>query len=334
MKILFIGDPHLKISRFELSKDFLSWVNKTVAEIKPDLVVNLGDTFDTHSIVRAEIASVFHKHVLEVSSITPYYYVLGNHDMFRPNDNTYHALQPFMHIENFTVIDKIVNLNGITWVPYQADHTNFPSKTLSLCVAHQTFVGANFGNGYRPEDGVDSDAISADLIISGHIHTRQQFGKVIYPGSPFSQGIDDAGQDKGLMLFDTDTFEYTFIQSPFPRWHVLKCEINGDFNISKLHDFLNNEPIKTDNWVIDIVGPKSEIAAYLGSEDFLNLKKDRLIKIKPTYTDLIKSDRIQIKAVSIYDILSEYIEKVYDGSLDKDLLKKESLKIINNTNSI
>src|SRR6478736_5361700 len=121
-KILFVGDPHLKITRFELAKTFLSWLNTTIATIKPDLVVNLGDTFDTHAVVRSEIQNEFFGHVEYVCDTLgiPYVYLLGNHDMFKPNDSRYHALRSFKGaIPGFTVIDEITELDGITYVPYQ-----------------------------------------------------------------------------------------------------------------------------------------------------------------------------------------------------------------------
>ena len=62
-RILFIGDPHLKINRFDLATKFLTWLDALIEKEKPDLVVNLGDTFDTHAVLRSEVMNIFMAHV-------------------------------------------------------------------------------------------------------------------------------------------------------------------------------------------------------------------------------------------------------------------------------
>lgn len=330
MKLLCIGDPHLKASKLELSKSFLAWIKVQVEEIQPDLVVNLGDTFHDHAVLRSEILGEFKKHIIDITATCPYVYILGNHDFHRPTDSTYHALQAFAGMKDLIVVDKVTHNKsaGITFVPYQPDHSTFPTKTLPMCIAHQTFVGADFGS-YRPDNGIDADLVSADIIISGHIHGRQMFGKVIYPGTPFAQGLDDANKTKGIMLFDTETYKYSFIESPFPRWHSLSFEIGPDLNFQQLHEELSGTLNSGDNWVIDISGAKNEIAAYIDSKEFTLLKVNKSVRIRPIYTNLIKNDRVKINALSMQDILSEYISKVYDGVLDKNLLQQEATRILN-----
>lgn len=333
MKLLLIGDMHLQSSKFELAKSFLYWIKTQVEELQPDLVVNLGDTMHNHSVLRAEILGEYKKHLIDITALCPYIHILGNHEMWKPTDSTYHALQAFAGMENLIIADKIIHNKsaGISFVPYQPDHSKFPKKTLPICIAHQTFVGADFGS-YRPDDGVDADSIENEIIISGHIHGRQMFGKVIYPGTPFAQGLDDANKSKGIMIFDTETYKYSFIESPFPRWYSLSFEIGQDLNFQQLHEELVNTLTEGDNWVIDISGQKNEIAAYMDSKEFNELKKGKLIRIRPIYTNLIKNDRVKINAVSMQDILGEYISKVYDGVLDKDLLREETIRILNDIN--
>lgn len=329
MRILFIGDPHLKISKFDLSCQFLVWVNEMVELHKPDLVVNLGDTFDTHSVVRSELLSKFRKHAKVVSSMVPYFYVLGNHDMYKPNDSTYHALETLKDLPNFKVIDKICPLDkiGITFVPYVPNHTDFPLITNPICVAHQTFVGADYGY-YRPDVGVDADKMSAEIIISGHIHKRQSFGKVIYPGTPFAQGIDDINQSKGLMMFDTDTFDTTYIESPFPKWKGMKFELSQDCDINEVAKAVKYDTNEIDNWVIEITGPKAEIVAYMDSAEIAQLKLKRSIRIKPEYNDKDKQMKVKIKSSAMKDIVVEYVDKVYQGSIDRDVIKAKALEVL------
>jgi DNA repair exonuclease SbcCD nuclease subunit len=327
MKILFIGDPHLKISKFDLSRKFLAWIAEVIDQVSPDLVVNLGDTFDTHAVIRSEILAEFRKHV--ESCPVPYIYVLGNHDMYKPSDSTYHALQAF-NLDAMRVIDERTDIDDITFVPYIHDFQNFPRDTQKICIAHQTFVGADYGY-YRPDVGVDADKVAAEIIISGHVHKRQSFGKVHYPGTPFSHDLNDINQEKGVMVFDTKTYKMEFIHSPFPRWRGIKLDMSDMQSVDDLHANIENTVNNVDNWVIDVTGPKTEIVSYLDSKKWLNLQKKYSVRVRPTYTDSNRVKRKKISAVNMSDIVCEYIENIYSGTLDKTVLKDRAVQLLNNT---
>ena len=320
-KILFIGDIHLKISSLAVGKRFLEWVYQYASSNKVDLIVNLGDSFNDHAIIRSEILSEFATHVRQMTSICPYVYVLGNHDAHRPNDSSYHALQVFKRqYDRFIVVDRVVNQPeyGITFIPYMPDHADFPLQTQPICVAHQSFVGCDFG-GYRPEGGVDADSVSADLIISGHIHMRQTFGKVHYPGTPYSQGMKDCNQIKGLSLLDTDTLQISLIECPLPRWRLHEVTVDKDVQAT-LADI--GSLSREDCHVVVLSGPRREIASLLLSETWKQLCKTHTVSLRTKYTDSVKVDRVKIKATGTVDIVYEYIDRVYSGSLDKEAMKR------------
>lgn len=337
---MFIGDPHLKITRFDLAKQFLDWVNNVIAQHKPDLVVNLGDTFDTHAVVRSEVMTEFIKHVDSVNKICPYIYLLGNHDMYKPNDNKYHALKHLKgKMKGFTIIDELVDLHGMTFVPYVHKPEDFPKQTLPICVAHQTFKGADFGD-ITTKDGVDACSITgAEIIISGHIHKRQRMDnssaggpEVIYCGSPFSQSASDINQTKGVSIFDTDTYAEEFIASPLPMWRGVKYELSPVFSVTDMHEDIMQTLNDTDHWIVEITGPKAEIIGYLSSKSGKSLTIGRDVKIKTIFTDKEKR-QVRIEATSLSSIVSQYIDKVYSGSLDKELLKSEAQKIFESLNN-
>jgi DNA repair exonuclease SbcCD nuclease subunit len=333
LRILFIGDPHLKINRFDLAKQFLTWLNQLIEEQKPDLVVNLGDTFDTHAVLRSEITSEFMVgHVYKTLDLgIKYFYLLGNHDMYKPNDAKYHAMLTYKDkIPNLTVIDKTIELHGMTFVPYQPNAISFPKKTLPICVAHQTFIGADYGP-IRAEDGVDASSIEGcEIIISGHIHKKHTLGQqVLYVGSPFSQNASDVDQIKGITIFDTATYETKFFETPLPKWRSFKVEVTQEYNVEELNSELTS-CIKgsKDHWVVELTGPKAEIVGYLGSEEYKIAKDGVDVKVKTNFTDKEKK-KISIEAKSMDFIISEFVVKVYNGSLDKTELI-EAAKIILN----
>ena len=340
-RVMFIGDPHLKITRFDLAKQFLTWVNEIVKIHKPDLVVNLGDTFDTHAVVRSEVLTEFLNHVDYVNSLgIEYVYLLGNHDMYKPNDNKYHALKHLKgKMKEFTIIDELIDLHGMTFVPYVHKPEDFPKQTLSICVAHQTFKDADFGD-ITTKDGVDASSVGgAEIIISGHIHKRQRLvartpggPEVIYCGSPFSQSSSDINQTKGVSIFDTETYAEEFIVCPLPMWKGIKFELSPVFSTDDMHEELMETLNDKDHWVVDITGPKAEILGYLDSKKGRSLTIGRDLKVKPNFTDKEKR-QVRIEATSLSSIVSQYVDQVYGGSIDKELLKVKALEIFTSLNS-
>jgi hypothetical protein len=167
-----------------------------------------------------------------------------------------------------------------------------------------------------------------EVIISGHIHTRSVLGPVIYVGSPFSQSASDVDQVKGITVFDSSTFQQSFIQTPLPAWRRLDAVVSQHTTIEMIHKMVC-ELIKgsKDHWVLELEGPQAEIVSYLGSKEYLEAIVDVDVKVKTKFTDKEKK-KISIEAKSMEHIVSEYIVKVYSGSIDKDELVKYAKMVL------
>ena len=329
MKLLLKGDSHYKIGKFALAKDFMSWVNHLAEEQRPDVFVSLGDDFDTHAVLRSEVMGEFVKHVHFILALGIHYvYVIGNHDQYKPKDATYYSVQALKGLhKNFHIVDSPQDLFGITFVPYQNHIEQFPKQTQSLCIAHQTFKGASYGS-MMAEDGVDPDDVSADLIISGHVHIRQSFNKVIYPGSPYSQNANDVDQVKGVMLLDSNTFEHSFIEAPFPTWRKMERTIDGSMSVEQIHTDIEAVLSSTkDHWIVDISGPKAEVSSYVTSKKYMELVKGKDVVLKTTYTDSNKGVH-QITGTTMDAIVDEYVNNIYKGSVDKTALLNRALEVL------
>lgn len=318
----------MKITRFDLAVKFLKWATEVAVKLKPDMVVNLGDTFDTHAVVRSELLKEFRDHVQTIADAgILYYYTLGNHDFYKPTSSKYHALQGMEGFhKNFIIVDKRLDFENITMVPYFPNFRDFPLDTREICIAHQTFLGADYGY-IRPDVGVNADDIKAEIIVSGHIHMRQEFGKVIYPGTPYAQNSDDIDQIKGLLLFNTKTYKRKFIQTPLPMWKGLRFVL-GDESIDDVHSHIVETITKDDHWTIEITGPKAEIIAYRDSKEYAKAIKDCDVKFKPHFIDNEKK-MVKIEAVSMEQIVSEWTNKVYQGTVNKDTVVVKATEILN-----
>jgi DNA repair exonuclease SbcCD nuclease subunit len=333
---MFLGDNHLRINKFSLATQFLTWVNQFIAEQKPDLVVNLGDALDTHAVIRSEVLNELMSHIYHVIDLgIPYVYLTGNHDYYSPKDSKYHALLPFKgRIHNLHVVDAPEDLFGMTFVPYLADGNAFPKTTLPICVAHQTFLGADYGP-VNAIEGVDADTVSADIIISGHIHKKHNLGKVVYVGSPYSQDASDANQIKGITTFDTDTFEFSFTQTPMPTWKTIKLEISSFESSGDVHAAIEQataDRAQGHHYLIELTGPKAEVVAYVESTRYLKLVKGLSIRLKTVFTDKERK-KVSINAVSMEQILSEFVGKVYNGSLNKDTVLQRAKEVLEQVKS-
>lgn len=335
MKILVIGDVHHKITKFQLGCQFLRWLETTIRDRRPDCVVHLGDHFDGHSVLRSEVLAEF-KHLVDAVTALNirFYYIIGNHDQFRPNDSRYHALQALKDTNPlFVVIDSPFHIPEckLSFIPFIHDITKFPTETQDICFAHQTFLGADYGY-MRPDVGVDPNAITANLIISGHVHTRQEFGKVIYPGSAYAQSANDINQAKGLLLFDTETYAREFIECPLPQWRRVERVITPEYTIDMLHEELKILLVPQHHWVISLIGSKSEISSYIQSTRYQDIVVGIDVQLKTQFTDAVKR-RVQIGVASSEQIVQEYIERIYSGSIDKELLLHNALDILKKVRS-
>lgn len=315
--IMFIGDPHIRHTHLKEGADLLAWIESVADEHRPDLIVNLGDTLDTHSIIRSEVLSLVNSHVRRVVDMKiPMVMVLGNHDMWKPNCSKFHALEVFKGIKGITVADSVVELDGVTYVPYLPDLSDWPEIKTSIAVTHNTFLGADYGFTTATRDCIDIDAtvFLADIVVSGHIHKRQSLrnGSIIYPGTPTSLTASDANQTKGLMFLNTQSLLTKFVESPFPIWRSIDVEVHEAWDLK-----INT----ADRWIVRVTGPRAEIRALLESKYVEDLRRQVQISFRTQFTDAVKTSRAQIVAPTVYSMAEQYIDRVYDGALDREKLK-------------
>ncbi|HKT21748.1 MAG TPA: metallophosphoesterase, partial [Nitrososphaerales archaeon] len=202
-RVLVVGDPHLKVSRIDDSREFL---RKLVAEAtsgKHSKAVILGDLFDTFAVIRSEVLSIWFEALSSMSERlgkNNLILLVGNHDYAGVRGGS-HALEPFRPIA--TVVDQVtaVEVGGAqAWfMPFVRDNGSFeevcreiPAGSVLFC--HQSFNGAQFENGFYDPHGANPECVAhLSRVVSGHVHTRQAVGENIwYPGTPFQQGFGEA----------------------------------------------------------------------------------------------------------------------------------------------
>jgi DNA repair exonuclease SbcCD nuclease subunit len=220
-KILRIGDPHIKPSNVEECEKLMHFIADTIRVERPNRVEIMGDLFHTHSIVHLSVLE-FWDGWLDVLIVDPeieVFVLVGNHDKATTEEFSFSALSVFKHMRAKNLkICELPRVDGpFAYVPYYHNPQTFieianncAKEGAKVLVCHQTFDGSYYENGFYAPDGIDASKLHFDLIISGHIHTRQELNnvatgqKIIYPGTPKWDTSSDANEDKGIWLYEHD----------------------------------------------------------------------------------------------------------------------------------
>lgn len=213
LKILRIGDPHIKPSNLAEAEKLMAFVYQTVLDVEPDRVEILGDLFHTHAVVRLEVLSFWNSWLDILSEKAEVIVLVGNHDLSGNGHPSVNALEVFTKFKkkNLKIISHPAIYGNFAYMPYRANNELFIDESNGLAAAggkvlicHQTFDGSQYENGFYAPDGVEISRLNYDLIISGHIHKTQiiKAGNkiVMYPGTAKWDTASDANESKGIWL--------------------------------------------------------------------------------------------------------------------------------------
>lgn len=209
-KVLRAGDPHVKVSNLAEAIRLMQFIYQKAVEHSVDRVEFLGDLFHTHAILRVEVLDFWDKFLSFLSEKFEVVVIVGNHDQIGDYSSPQHALSTLKRINpgKLHIIDTPTQMGVFGYMPYIHDKNVFTESANKLAesgakvlVCHATFQGSKYETGMYAPDGFDADLLNFPLIISGHIHSKQRFGKVIYPGTAKWDTNSDANEEKGIWLF-------------------------------------------------------------------------------------------------------------------------------------
>lgn len=208
-KVLYVGDPHIRPDGLDEGWKLVDLIAKVAEEQGVHHVVFLGDQFHTHSVVHLSVLGFWQKAFATVAQYAKVWALVGNHDMSGRIGDYNHALMLYDPDVVHVVSEPTDAPWGALMIPYVSDHESFdnvvndnfnPKQKLLIC--HQTFDGSQYENGFFAKDGIDPNLVPQEIVISGHIHTPQQLGKVWYPGSPRWQTISDANTQRAIWVVE------------------------------------------------------------------------------------------------------------------------------------
>lgn len=316
MKILRVGDPHVRVSNIDESDLLLSMIAGLAIKHSVDRIEILGDLFHTHAILRLEVLEFWTNALEHLSDICEVVVLVGNHDQTGDYNSQSSALDIFskLKIRNLKIAEYPLVLGPIAYISYIHDPAKFVSTANALAAAgakalvcHQTFNGSKFESGMYAPDGIDPDLINFDVIISGHIHAQQRFGKVIYPGTARWDTASDANQPKGLWIFEHNDITGSVVKETF-------------FSTENVCKPIISLSYKEGDTVLSPQDGARVSIELIGSSVWCAQEKEKLkgkcsVKTKIT-------DRKQTNVRKAGDNFEQFMSNLFVSTMDKDSLLK------------
>jgi DNA repair exonuclease SbcCD nuclease subunit len=281
MNILILGDPHFKRDNVTHMEKINKEILDLIINIKPNIVVSLGDTLDTHDRVHQMPANCAYKFYFEISKLVPLYVIVGNHDRINNSDylTDMSSLYPLSNTPNITIVTKPLRVGDILYVPYV-----YPGKftetvidhldNCKLIFAHQEFTGAKFS--IKPSTVEDWEYNIP--IISGHIHEYQVINNITYVGTYLQQTYAE-NSDKALLYIEMDadsniTLTKRIKLNSTPKKKIVHINYNDMSNYVHNQDYLVKAIIHLDT---------TQKHALVNNTHYINIKKCvDLIELKIT----------------------------------------------------
>jgi DNA repair exonuclease SbcCD nuclease subunit len=215
LKILRVGDPHVKVSNLKESEALLSFVEQTARHHNVDRIELLGDLLHSHAVIRLEVQDFWTKWLNNLSSVCQTVVLVGNHDLSGDYKSKISALDVFdeMKNSNLIIVKSPTTLGKMGYLSYIHDPQEFITAAKALAesgakilVCHQTLQGSRYESGFYASDGIPTEGWGNLFlqIISGHIHAEQSFENIFYPGTARWDSVNDANQRKGIWISEHD----------------------------------------------------------------------------------------------------------------------------------
>lgn len=320
MKLLLIGDLHFKKDNLDVMSKVCQEILQLIDQRKPDLVVSLGDTLDTHERLYLPALTDATKFYTKISEQCELVVLIGNHDR-QNNSDFLSEIHPFIGLKehkNITIVDTTIwdREKNFIYVPYVAngrfnealskvDYCPFINGEVNLETEHPTFLFTHqeFQNCIMGvKTSTEGDVWSAALpqIFSGHIHEYQILPKIVYVGTPLQQNYGES-PDKALMMIyleEDSKFTVERIQlTSAPR------RVTVYMNSSELSEFASKIP---PNCMVRVI-------LYIDATESTAIKSNPYYLAMKSMVDKVSEKVVSDKASLAEQIVNGFKEK---GSLD------------------
>lgn len=301
MKILVSADYHIKLKTKnipdEWARNRFHSLFKKLSEIESeaDMHIVAGDFFD--KVPSLEELELYYEFVATRTIST--YIIPGNHEALKKDTSFMSYLKSITaRINNkVQVVDDYMTLmlpdNIIDFIPYNKlkDYEKHHKTAIWTSPILVTHVRGEIPPHVKPE--VNLEIFDRwKVVLAGDLHSYDNCQRnILYPGSPVTTSFHRNPVDTGVILFDTDTFDHSFIKLELPQ--LLRKTVKA------------GEPMEPDPYhhvIYEVEGDMTELAAVADS-DLL----DKKVVKRSVDTTLILSPEMSIEE-EITDYLTFILE--------------------------
>lgn len=332
MKILAIGDVHIKTTNFTEINMFFSKLQELLEKQTFELIVVLGDVLDQHEIIHSSALNKAYELINICRKHAKTFVLVGNHDMenqtFFLSDK--HWMNGMKEWENVYIVDTpfYYEAENIIFCPYVSNGKFVEAlstlksaeqalhwKSASLIFAHQEFRTCKMG-AIVSKDGDEWDE-EWPFVISGHIHKKQWVGKnVFYTGSVLQNAFGESEKNiVAIIDYSRNNRIHSIEEVDFelPRKKIIYSDIDG----------LDNVTIKDgDKTRITVKGDYHEFKALKKSKKYKELVekgvkvvfREREQDVITTFSDTPEELDIRhlLRSIIEQDVHSEQMLEIYE----------------------
>jgi len=342
MKLAIVSDTHFGIRgdaqiMLDYQKRFFD--NIFFPKIKDEgirHIIHLGDLVDRRKYINYATARKMREMFLDRISAEGLSMdiIVGNHDVTYKNTNDLNALRELVDgkYNDIRIYDRPAEVRFgktlehvfayIPWITADNREETFEllNKTRApIAFGHLELQGFLNNDGVASEFGDDPKLFQKfDQVFTGHYHTRIAKDNILYVGCPYQMTWADYNNDKGFLIFDTETRKFEFIKNPYQLF--TKHHYNDEkFSLDQMKKRVDPASV-TDAYVKIVVEEKQDPYKF---DQFLGF----IEKLAPFDLKVVET-----KALMLYDTDIEQAEDTLttlkksvqslDVSVDKVKLEK------------
>lgn len=290
MKVICIGDPHIKSDNIPEVNLFIEKLCELIKNEDPDIIIVLGDLLHHHERVHSISMNKAYEFIRRIRELAPVYILVGNHDMYNNRQflTENHWMNGLKEWENVTIVDQVVHrdIEGchLLFVPYvppgrfeEALNTHEREwKDVDCIFAHQEFSGCKMG----AIVSVEGDKWPEDFpeVVSGHIHSRQKPQEnLYYTGSAMQHAFGESEKNIIAVLSwnnKGEKYDLKEVDLELPRKRIVYKDI------ADMDEYTPKE--SSDKVKITVSGNQEEFKAFKKTKKYEELiKSGKRVVFKP-----------------------------------------------------
>ena len=239
-----------------------------------------GDFWERRGYIWAPLLNLAYDALEAIGRVIPVVMIAGNHDLATADRDCVSNINIFTRIHNVFDLDhhyQRANFLGgqiVVWgVPANGELKDlegipFNRQACNILALHAQIRGAKITNKYNSEAGIDPKELkrfirkrSITRCFLGDIHLRQDIAPNIhYVGCVMQKSFADAGQSKGMVIYNTFHDSVKFRGIPNPEFHLVRElpeHTTGNYyrvapkSYPKYKELVKNRP-----WNVQVVAPE------------------------------------------------------------------------------